>query len=123
MNGNSLLVDTNIVLYLLNGDLTIAELLNGRDIYISFISELELLGFQDLKEEGLSLIKEFLGSCIIVDLSEPIKRITIELKQGHKIKLPDAIIAATSLYMNLPLISADKVFEKISDLQFIKYEI
>lgn len=73
MNGNSLLVDTNIVLYLLNGDLTIAELLNGRDIYLSFISELELLGFQDLKEEESSLIKEFSGSCIIVDLNEPIK--------------------------------------------------
>ena len=67
--------------------------------------------------------KEFLDSCIIVDLNEPIKRITVELKQSHKIKLPDAIIAATSLYMNIPLISADKIFEKISELRFIKYEI
>ncbi|MCB0596754.1 MAG: type II toxin-antitoxin system VapC family toxin [Lewinellaceae bacterium] len=123
MSGNSLLVDTNIALYLLDGDLTIAELLNGQDVYLSFISELELLGFQDLEEGELSLIKEFLDSCIIVDLNEPIKRITVELKQSHKIKLPDAIIAATSLYMNIPLISADKIFEKISELRFIKYEI
>lgn len=117
------MVDTNIALYLLDGDLTIAELLNGQDVYLSFISELELLGFQDLEEGELSLIKEFLDSCIIVDLNEPIKRITVELKQSHKIKLPDAIIAATSLYMNIPLISADKIFEKISELRFIKYEI
>ena len=29
MNGNSLLMDTNIALYLLKGDTTIADLLNG----------------------------------------------------------------------------------------------
>ena len=123
MSGNSLLIDTNIALYLLNGDNTIAELLDGKDVYLSFISELELLGFQDLRDEDLPLIEEFLNSCIIVDLNQAIKKITIELKRAQKIKLPDAIIAATSKYMNLPLISADQGFEKITELQFIKYEL
>ncbi len=123
MSGNSILIDTNIALYLLNGDNTIAELLDGKDVYLSFISELELLGFQDLRDEDLPLIEEFLNSCIIVDLNQAIKKITIELKRAQKIKLPDAIIAATSKYMNLPLISADQGFEKITELQFIKYEL
>ena len=123
MSGNSLLIDTNIALYLLNGDTTIAELLDGRDIHVSFITELELLGFQDLKEEDRPLIEDLLSNCIIVDLNQAIKSITIDLKQKYKLKLPDAIIAATSIYMNLPLISADKDFERISDLQFIRYEI
>lgn len=78
MSGNSLLIDTNIALYLLNGDNTIAELLDGKDVYISFISELELLGFQDLRDEDVPLIEEFLDSCIIVDLNQAIKRTTIE---------------------------------------------
>ena len=123
MSGNSLLIDTNIALYLLNGDTTIAELLNGRDVHVSFITELELLGFQDIKEEDRSIIEDLLNNCIIVDLNQAIKRITINLKQKYKLKLPDAIIAATSIYMNLPLISADKDFDRISDLQFIRYEI
>ena len=123
MSGNSLLIDTNIALYLLNGDTTIAELLNGRDVHVSFITELELLGFQDIKEEDRSIIEELLNNCIIVDLNQAIKRITVDLKQKYKLKLPDAIIAATSIYMNLPLISADKDFDRISDLQFIRYEI
>lgn len=123
MSGNSILIDTNIALYLLNGDNTIAELLDGKDVYLSFISELELLGFQDLRDEDIPLIEEFLNSCIIVDLNQAIKKITIELKRVQKIKLPDAIIAATSKYMNLPLISADQGFEKITELQFIKYEL
>jgi predicted nucleic acid-binding protein len=123
MSGNSLLIDTNIALYLLNGDTTIAELLNGRDIHVSFITELELLGFQGIKKEDVSFVKDFLDSCIIVDLNQAIKSITINLKQTYKIKLPDAIIAATSVYMNLPLISADKDFDRIDDLKFIRYEI
>lgn len=123
MSGNSLLIDTNIALYLLNGDTTIAELLDGRDVYISFITELELLGFQDIKKEERSIIEDFLSNCIIIDLNQSIKETTIDLKQSYKLKLPDAIIAATSKYMNLPSISADKGFERISDLQFIKYEI
>ena len=123
MSGNSLLIDTNIALYLLNGDTTIAELLNGRDVHVSFITELELLGVQDIKEEDRSIIEELLNNCIIVDLNQAIKRITVDLKQKYKLKLPDAIIAATSIYMNLPLISADKDFDRISDLQFIRYEI
>lgn len=42
MNGNNLLVDTNIVIYLLSGDKTIADLLDKKKIYISFITEIEL---------------------------------------------------------------------------------
>lgn len=45
MSGNKLLVDTNVVLYLLSGDKTVAELLDKKQIYLSFISELELLGY------------------------------------------------------------------------------
>jgi len=123
MSGNSLLIDTNIALYLLNGDTTIADLLNGRDIHISFITELELLGFQGIRKEDISFINGLLDSCIIIDLNQAIKRATINLKQNYKIKLPDAIIAATSIYMNLPLISADKNFDRIDDLQFIRYEV
>ena len=45
MSGNKLFIDTNIVLYLLNGDQTLAELLHEKQLYISFITELELLAY------------------------------------------------------------------------------
>ena len=41
MNGNNFFVDTNVVIYWLNGDRTLADILNGKQIYVSFISELE----------------------------------------------------------------------------------
>ncbi len=123
MNGSSLLIDTNIALYLLDGDKTLAKLLNRQDIYISFIFELELLGYQGIKQEEQDKIYGFLKECIIIDINQTIKDLTIELRQDHKIKLPDAIIAATSEYMNIPLISADIGFEKLDRIQFLRYEI
>lgn len=40
MNGNSLFVDTNILLYILNGNDNLKEQLNNKSLYISFITEL-----------------------------------------------------------------------------------
>ena len=54
MNGNSLLVDTNIILYLLGGDKTIIPILENKNLFISFISELELLSYINLTNKELS---------------------------------------------------------------------
>ena len=48
MNGNSVLLDTNIILYLLEGDKILSDLLFNKKLYISFISQLELLGYVDI---------------------------------------------------------------------------
>ena len=123
MSGNSILIDTNIALYLLDGDVDVAKILDGQEVYISIISELELLGYQGISESEKLKVKAFLDNCIIIELNQTIKDLTIQLKQAHRIKLPDAVIAATSKYLNIPLISADRGFEKIDDLQFIRYEV
>lgn len=48
MNGNSFIIDTNIVLYILNGNKELAGLLDEKEIYVSFITELELLGYKGI---------------------------------------------------------------------------
>ena len=58
MSGNSLFVDTNILLYLLSGDETVAEMLDEKHLVISFVTELELLGYKDLSESDLKIIQE-----------------------------------------------------------------
>ena len=80
------------------------------------------MGFHGITKTELKRIEKFLKDCIIVNLNESIKNETISLKQKYRIKLPDAIISATSIYMNIPFISADNGFEKIDEMQFIKYE-
>jgi predicted nucleic acid-binding protein len=122
MNGNNLIIDTNIALYLLEGNQTIAQLLNGKNIYVSFITQLELLGFKDISLQEISLIEAFLESCIVIDVNQSIKELTISIRRESNIKLPDAIIAATSKYLNMPLISADTGFNRVNEIQFILYE-
>jgi predicted nucleic acid-binding protein len=48
MNGISILADTNIIVYLLNRNARIAELLDGKEVYRSVITELELFGKRNL---------------------------------------------------------------------------
>ncbi|MDZ7648402.1 MAG: hypothetical protein U5K54_15120 [Cytophagales bacterium] len=74
MNGNSVVLDTNIVLYLLSGDQVLSELLNGKKIYLSFISQLELLGFKGITSKQQTEIGKFIDDCIVIDINEEIKR-------------------------------------------------
>lgn len=123
MSGSNLLLDTNIVLYLLGGDETIAETLNGKNIYVSFITELELLGYPDQSDSEKRLIQELLDDVAIISLNENIKKEVIEIRTKYRVKLPDAIIAATAIYLNMPLFSADKGFLKIEDLNLLHFEL
>ena len=51
MNGNKLFLDSNIVLYLLAGDQTLAELLDRKQLYISFATSLELPEHKGINED------------------------------------------------------------------------
>ena len=123
MNGINLISDTNLLIYLLKGDKRIGEQLDGSQLFISVITEMELLGMYGISQSNLKIVKSVINDCIIVDFNNEIKQIAIELKQKHKIKLPDAIIAATSKFLNFPLFTADKYFSKIPHLDCVIIEI
>ena len=123
MNGNKIFLDTNIILYLLEGNQELADLLNGMELYLSVISEIELLGYQNISEEEKLKVKLFLDECQIIPLQNEIKDNCIELKQKHKIKTPDAIVASTANYLNMPLLTADKGFENLSDMKVLLYKL
>lgn len=117
------MLDTNIVLYLLSGDKTVAEVINEKQVYISFITELELLGYTGITEVEEERINSFLEECGIVNITEQIKEKTIELRRAYKLKLPDCIIAATSEYLGLPLMTADDDFKKVEEINVVHYVI
>jgi predicted nucleic acid-binding protein len=123
MNGNSCLIDTNIVLYLLNGDETLSEFLLGKQLFLSVISEMELLSFPKITQREQKKIQAFMNDLNMISLQEDIKKTAILLKRKYGIKLPDAIIAASSICMNVPLISSDKQFKQIDRLDFVLYNI
>jgi predicted nucleic acid-binding protein len=117
MNGNSLLLATNIVLYLLNGDDVLAELL-----YLWFISQLELLGFKGITSKQQNEIGKFIQKCIVIDINEEIKRQVIHLRRSTRLKLPDSIVFAEARYLSLPLVTADLGFKTIENIELIIYQ-
>lgn len=122
MNGSNILLDTNIVLYFLNGEDTIIPLLEEKNIFLSFISQLELLGSKNIDPDDVHKIKSFIDDCTIIDITPGIKETAILVRRNYSLKLPDSIILATSLWLNIPLITADKDYKKveIADLIFFK---
>ncbi len=122
MNGNDkFLLDTNIVLYFLNGDEVLFEILDKKTIYISFITEMELLSYGKYSVPEETKVKEFLGDCYIVEMNAAIKQQAIKIRKAHKLKLPDSIIAATTIDLNIPLLTADIEFNKLKSMQILQY--
>jgi predicted nucleic acid-binding protein len=123
MSGSSnYLLDTNIVLYLLNGDKVLAEIIDNKTPYISFITEMELLSFHKLSTENEMEVKVFLAHCHIVDMNAKIKAAAIDIRKKCGLKLPDSIIAATSEFLNISMLTADSEFNKLKSLHILQYK-
>lgn len=115
MSGTNVLLDTNIVLYLLNGSDELEHLLQDTNIFISVITKVELLCHPALDVQGELVIHELLAQTTVMEFIPAIQDRTVDLRKRHKLKLPDAVIAATAHFLNIQLITADKRFAKLKD--------
>jgi predicted nucleic acid-binding protein len=122
MNGISIVSDTNPLIYLLNGSEKAAAYLDGKQIWISVITELELFGKKGLSISEIREIEYLTENCLVAELNNEIKKITKKLLQTANIKLPDAIIAATAIYLGLPLLTFDTGFNAIPGLNLFILE-
>ncbi|RYY08987.1 MAG: PIN domain-containing protein [Chitinophagaceae bacterium] len=67
-------------------------------------------------------MNQFLANQIVLEYIPEIKQIVVAIRSQKKLKLPDAIIAATAIYLDIPLVSSDKAFKNIDGLKFIYHE-
>jgi len=118
MSGLKYLADTNAFICLLNGYSALQALMQDEWQY-SLITEIELLYKPGITHTELKTIKSMLALYTKVVHEDAINQRTIALKQQYKIKLPDALIAPTALYKNVPLITFDKGFKCIGILNLI----
>lgn len=123
MSGNKYFLDTNIILYILSGNETLANHLHQKSLYASFISEIELLAYKGLTAKEEKSIRDFLSQFRIINIDEAIKRETIALRKEYNLKLPDCLIAATAISLQLTLVTADKQFRQIEHLLLELFEI
>lgn len=116
------IADTNFLIYVHEGNELVASFLEY-NFGISFISEVELLGFKGIRKTEEEKLRKLLSDCFCVEWNSKIKEKTIRLKRKYNIKLPDAIIAATSLTYEIPLVTADKGFSKVEELDLILIDL
>lgn len=107
MNGTAkYLIDTNFLIYYLNGEMTAIQFINRYrgTLCISIINKLEVLSYPYTEDEDV-IIRNFLNGFDLLLVDDNVLEQTILLRRQRRIKLPDAIIAATALYHNLILVT------------------
>jgi predicted nucleic acid-binding protein len=112
-------LDTNTVIFFTtDGNVISAELegiFNAAELFISIIAEIELFSKSDLPPEEEASLKGFIADSVsVVDINPAIKKQTIDLRRSTKIKLPDCIIAATSIVLNAVLLTNDDKLLKLT---------
>lgn len=122
MSGHKLFVDTNIIIHFLSGDKTLTELLEGKSIFISIITKLELLSYHDLTERDQKKLEGFLSECTVVELNSTVQNKTVEIRKQYKLKLPDSIFVASAIWLDLPIISSDRSLRNLKEGTILYYE-
>lgn len=111
--GLKYLWDTNTIIYYLQKNFDdanqerMSDIINNHQPAISSITQIELLCWRSATEHDTIILNDFICDSVIFELDNEIKFKTIELRKAYSIKLADAIIAATSVVMDLTLITND----------------
>jgi len=119
--GTRYLLDTNVVLDFMGNKLPaksqffLSEIIDN-EINISAINKIELLGFIFVEQT----IIDFVSFAEVYPIDDETIDKTIDLRKKYKIKLPDAIIAATAILNDFTVITHNvKDFQRITELQII----
>jgi predicted nucleic acid-binding protein len=106
MNGDKFLTDTNIIIYLTQGKLKVSDFAKqGSNLYISSITYIEALGYSFPNQDEERAIAKLCNMFERIFLTKEIEEQTIFIRKSNKVKLPDAIIAATAIVHNLTLVT------------------
>lgn len=112
MSGVKYLLDTNYILGLLKSAPEVLSEVTLRDILTvecgySAITRMELLGFPGITAAEDLLIQERLAQFTYWPLTSIIEDVAIAVRRTRKVKLPDAIIAATAIHHQVELLTLD----------------
>ena len=121
MNGanfSNIVFDTNAFIYFVGGDQRLIPFMDST-IYLSEFTEMELKGRFGITEKELKKLDEILLDFIILPFNNAIKEKAISIRHKNKLKLPDALIVSTAIWIDLTFVTADKDFKNIPSLNLI----
>ena len=107
MSTTEYLIDTNILIYHTKGSQAVSsfmgDVVGQRAFNISILTKIEFLGWEKHTPEGFQKCEQLVKLANIYPVDEDIAEQAIGLRRRVKIKLADAVIAATALVNNLKL--------------------
>jgi len=107
MSTTEYLIDTNILIYHTKGSQAVSSFMSDvvaqRAFNISILTKIEFLGWEKHTPEGFQKCEQLVKLANIYPVDEDIAEQAIGLRRRVKIKLADAVIAATALVNNLKL--------------------
>jgi predicted nucleic acid-binding protein len=122
--GSGYLIDTNVVIDYFSEKLPLPALdfidnVVNSSSQISIMTKIELLCFTSSARE-LEFLTKFIQDSVIYELDEAVVARTISIRKARKLKIPDAIIAATAIVHNCQLITRNvKDFNSIDSLKIL----
>lgn len=117
------LLDSNVLIDCLEGKEEIRQFIEQikTPVFISVISITELLAKPSLSKTQENFVEDFLQQFSVLEYSEGIAKEAAKLKKKYHLKFPDAIIAATAYIHKLTLVSRDKGFRKIREIETVNF--
>ncbi len=115
MVAKDLLVDTNVLIHHWDGDACTTSILDGAMLHISFVTEIEILGFHGYSAHERAKVTADMATIRITDIDAGIKSTAIGLCARYRMKPADALIAATAIRLGIPLVTEDKHFKRLKD--------
>jgi predicted nucleic acid-binding protein len=122
--GKGYLIDTNVVIGYLNNKLPMQGMGVMNTIIddtpnISVITKIEVLRF-NTSADIYKVLEDFISESVVLNLNDFVVEKTISICKAHRIKLPDAVIAATALVQGFTLITRNIIdFKNISGLELL----
>ena len=119
MSGIKYLLDTNFVLGLLKATPEVIAIVTERDLLASHcaysaVTRMELLGYPNMTSDEERLISDRLSKFTYLSISYEVEDLAIALRRTRKLKLPDALIAATAIHYSLELLTLDQALLAIA---------
>ena len=116
-----MVLDTNILIYSAKpGGKDLRRWLDDPGAMMSIVSRIESLGFPGINAKEKAALENAFHFLPESGLTEPVAARTIALRQERKMGLADAIIAATALVYDTPLVTRNiDDFKHVAGLRLI----
>ena len=117
--GQGFLIDTNVVIDVFDAatPATVKQKIFQMLPIVSAVTYMETLGWYQATSTQLHILQKFMNVATILPISQPVMDTTVKIRQQKRMRLGDAIIAATAIVHNRVLVTRNSSdFNSIDNL-------